>query len=133
MRPDRTSAFADAAPVGGRGQRLPQTLEAISLRNRLLVEAAALFMPGQSALMQAQGLHRAICRYAQGGWRRHRTSDQCPERLVGRVEGHCFAILRVRDATLSVRSIRRVLTARQFSWPTLCDRLRVMEDGHGRL
>ncbi|WP_152535717.1 hypothetical protein [Bradyrhizobium sp. Ai1a-2] len=100
------------SPLDRRGRRLPHTLEAISERNRLLAEAAEIFMPDLSASMQAERLHRAILRYQLGGWRRHRTEDECPARLVGRIEAFCWQILRLHDHAPATRSIRRALVLR---------------------
>jgi hypothetical protein len=102
----------DAVIVNGRGKRKLSTLQAIETRDRRLIEAAATYFHGWSALAAANKLHREIARYREGGWRRERTDDQCPTRLCGRIEASCWHVLRARDAVPSIRLIRRALAAK---------------------
>jgi hypothetical protein len=92
-----------------RGKRSDATRQAIDARNRLLIEAASRHFAGQSSRSAASALRGALVRYREGAWRRHRVEDQCPARLCGRIEGHCWMILRARDYVPSERTIRRAL------------------------
>ena len=89
--------------------RHPETLAAIARRDALIVEAAAVFFFGASINEAARRLHKALDRYACGPWRRERASDGCPPRHVGRISGHCWLILRVRDRVPSTRLICAIL------------------------
>jgi hypothetical protein len=83
--------------IDRRGKRSDATLQA--------------FMPGWSSRAAAHALHTALSRYQCGAWRRHRIEDQCPARLCGKLEAHCWHILRARDAVPSERTIRAAIDA----------------------
>jgi hypothetical protein len=108
VRPLRASAFANAAPLDGRGHRTRQTLLLISERNKLLAEAAR-FFPGAFDREIARQLRTALLRYQTGAWRRTRVETTCPTRHLGRLDALLWQLLRIRDATLSERTIRAVL------------------------
>jgi hypothetical protein len=99
----------DATPVERRGRRTEATTRSIATRNRLLIEAAARHCAGQSSRSAASALRGALVRYREGAWRRHRVEDQCPVRLVGRLDEYLWRILRARDHVPSERTIRRAL------------------------
>ena len=94
-----------------RGRRLPETIDALSQRDRLLVEAAATFLPQQSTLAAARKLHEILSRYHTGAWRRECAAESVPPRRIGQVEEFCWKILRLRDYCPSTRTIRRALAA----------------------
>jgi hypothetical protein len=98
----------DAEPADRRGHRLPSTLEAITTRNALLVEAANRHFAGMSARQVATHLHVALARYAAGRWRRSRADPGCPH-AAGTLAAALWAILRTRDHVVSERAIRRTL------------------------
>jgi hypothetical protein len=113
MKPLRTGDVTNAAPLAGRGHRLPATLAAIARRDALIREAVAVFFLGASANEAAHRLHQALDRYACGPWRRERAAEFCPPRHDG-LAGYCWKILRQRDRTPSARSIRLVLARAAF-------------------
>jgi hypothetical protein len=98
--------------IDRRGKRSDTTLRALATRDQLLREAAATFIPGWSSLSAANKLHGAIQRYREGAWRRERVAETVPPRHHGRIEAHLWSILRTRDHTPSIRSIRRILAIR---------------------
>ena len=63
MRPLRTSDLTSAVPVGGRGHRLPATLDAIAQRDDLLREATRRHCAGMSNREAARHLRSALLRY----------------------------------------------------------------------
>jgi hypothetical protein len=95
----------------GPGHRLPETLAAISERDRLLAEAAAVFMSGLSSRAAAREMHIALARYREGAFRREYTADAVPQRRLGRLDGYCWMILRARDHCPSERTIRAAIDA----------------------
>jgi hypothetical protein len=108
MRPLRHSAFADAAPLDGRGHRTPATLLVLDERDKFLVEAAR-FYPGTSDREIARQLRSALSRYREGRWRRDRSEALCPVRHAGTITAVLWMILKVRDHVPSERLIRMVL------------------------
>jgi hypothetical protein len=102
-------ATLDGAQVDRRGHRLPVTLAALNERDRLMSEAVARFMSGDSSRGAAHRLHDALVRYACGAWRRERTAPSCPARHAGRIEAVLWEILRLHDRVPSERTIRRAL------------------------
>jgi hypothetical protein len=108
MKPLHASAFADAAPIAGRGRRSPQTLLLIDERDRYLREAARHF-EGLSDREAARRIRTALMRFREGAWRRLRTEALCPESLKGRLEGVLWCVLKVRDYVPSERLIRAAL------------------------
>jgi hypothetical protein len=96
----------DDAIVDRRGHRRPSTLAALDERDRLMSEAVARFMLGESSRRAAHRLHVALMRYNSGAWRRERTSSTLPPHRCDRIEGHCWMILRARDHVPSVGTIR---------------------------
>jgi hypothetical protein len=91
-----------------RGHRLPSTLDEINHRDRLLAEAAAIFLRGSSRAAARQ-LRRVLSRYAQGAWRRHCTEVECPVRLRDRIDEYLWRVLKVRDYVASERTIRAAI------------------------
>ena len=63
----------------------------------------AVYFPGSSANDAAHRLHTALHRYECGAWRRDRVSDVCPSRHTGRINGHCWQILRVIERTPTIK------------------------------
>ena len=111
MRPVRASAFRDAVPLDRRGHRSAATLDAINLRNELLLEAARRFFAGASDREAARQLRAALSRYREGRWRRDRSEATCPPRHLGRLDEMLWMILKVRDhVPPSERLIRLVLS-----------------------
>jgi hypothetical protein len=109
MKPVRASAFDDSAPVDRRGKRLPETIEAIALRDALLREAAARFCAGMTPFQAAQVLHVKLLRYQTSAWQRHRSAEECPPRLAGRDGELLWQILKARDHVLCAAMIEAVL------------------------
>jgi hypothetical protein len=92
-----------------RGHRRPETLAAIDERDRLMGEAVARFMPGESSRGAARRLHEALERFSAGAWRRERGASSCPPRHAGRIEAVLWEILRARDHVPSVGTIRAAI------------------------
>jgi hypothetical protein len=92
-----------------RGHRTPATLAAIDERNRLMGEAVARFMPGESSRRAAHRLHDALVRYACGAWRRDRAAPSCPPRHAGHIEAILWEILRLHDHVPSFGTIRAAI------------------------
>jgi hypothetical protein len=109
MRPHRPSAFADALPVG-RGHRLPMTLLHLTVRDHFLRAAADIHCTGMSGRQAAATLHTRLSRYRSGAWRRDASEPLMPPRLVGRLDGLLWCVLKVRDRLVSERLIRAVLS-----------------------
>jgi hypothetical protein len=105
----RTTPLDDATVVDRRGRRRPETLEAIEVRNRLLIDAASTHMPGRSSRAAAHKLHAVLSRYREGAWRRERTSESVPLRHQGRIEEVCWSILKLRDVVPAERTIRAAI------------------------
>jgi hypothetical protein len=95
--------------IDRRGRRSDETLRALVERDRLMVEAAALFFAEQSSRSAAHGLRDALLRYREGAWRRECVMESVPSRRLGRLDGHCWSILRARDHIPSERVIRRAI------------------------
>jgi len=51
----------------------------------------------------------AFNRYRASGWRRDMLAETMPARLRGRIEGHIWHALKVRDRTISLSTVRRAL------------------------
>lgn len=109
MKPVRASAFDDSAPVDRRGKRLPETIEAIALRDALLREAAARFCAGMTDHQASALLHVKLLRYQTSAWRRDRAEAECPLRLAGRLDAVLWQILKTHDHVCSAMTIRRAL------------------------
>jgi hypothetical protein len=108
MKPLRSSAFADAMPLDGRGRRSPATMLAIDERDHFLRAAAAHF-PACSDREVARRLRIALLRYQTGAWRRDRVENLCPPQHAGKLTAVLWMILRVKDYTPSEATIRRAL------------------------
>lgn len=121
MKPHRPSAFADAVPVDGRGQRTPATLLLLDERDNLLREAAK-FYPGLSQREAARLIRIALLRYRDGRWRRDRSEATYPVQHQGKLTALLYALLRRRDAVPSAMTIRRAIAFR--------DPARVQSCGH---
>jgi hypothetical protein len=80
--------------------------------------AAERHFSGLSHRQAAEAMGAKLTRYREGGWRRDRAEDLCPARHHGRIEALLFEVLRVRDANVSARTIRKAL-AGGFTRPTL--------------
>ena len=96
--------------VGGRGRRSPRLLLELDERDRYLIEAAK-FFPGLSDRETARLLRSRLQIYQQGRWRRSRSEIWCPH-PADRVEAVLWALLRVRDAIPSERTIRAAIASR---------------------
>lgn len=83
----------------------------IDERNRYLIQAAQQFYPGLSHREVARQLFVRLSRFREGSWRRYRTDALCPVRLVGRLDGALWCVLRCHDAIPAERTIRRALAA----------------------
>jgi hypothetical protein len=108
MKPHRATAFADAAPVDGRGRRSPATLLVLDERDALLIEAAK-FYPGASDREIARQLRTALSTYRNGRWRRDRVEALCPVQHKGKLMQVLWCLLKTRDAIPGERLIRAVL------------------------
>lgn len=97
--------------VDGRGRRSLDTRVAILVRDATIAEAALRFYPLMSSVAAARVLHAGLSRYQSGAWRRHRTEENMPARLAGRVEGMYWFVLKMRDALPSERTIRAAIDA----------------------
>jgi hypothetical protein len=87
-------------------------------RDYLLRLAAERHCQGLSDRAAAEVLRAKLARYRDdGAWRRDRTASQCPDRHQGRIEGLLWQTLKVRDANVSARTIRKAL-AGGFTRPT---------------
>lgn len=115
MRPLRSSAFADAAPVDGRGQRKPADVLARASRDYLLRLAAERHCRGLSDRQAAEVIRAKLARYREGAFRRHRSEDQMPEKLRGTLNGMFWELLMVRDAVPCNRTVRAALALDPFS------------------
>src|SRR5436190_1876545 len=102
MRVVRAADLTHAAPIDGRGHRLPATLDALARRDRLLREAAHRFFSNVSDREAARQLHTALARYRGGRWRRDRSVPSCPAQHQGKLTAVLWAILRARDHVPSV-------------------------------
>jgi hypothetical protein len=111
LKPHRPSAFADAAPLDGRGRRTPLTLLHLSVRDLFLRAAADIYCSGMSDRAAAAWLHTKLARYRECAWHRDRVEELCPPRLAGRIEGLMWCVLKCADRVVSERLIRLVLSA----------------------
>jgi hypothetical protein len=50
-----------------------------------------------------------LATYAGRAWLNERDCHQCPPQRIGKLEGYCWRILKIRDRTLTERQVRRVL------------------------
>ena len=110
MKPLRSSTFADAVPVDGRGRRTPSTLLAIDERDHFLRAAAARYCAGMSDRAAAVYLRTKIARYREGAFRRDRVEVRCPDRWRGTITELLWCVLKVRDAVPSERLVRGKLS-----------------------
>jgi hypothetical protein len=93
-------------PLANRpGQRSLTTIEALTMRDRWLREAATQFFPGRPA----GDIHSAWQRYANTAWQRERVLSTCPARHVGRSAEFFWRALLANPRVLSVRQLQRVL------------------------
>ncbi|MCA1503811.1 hypothetical protein [Bradyrhizobium sp. NBAIM02] len=95
--------------VDGRGRTLPDERSAIVFRNWSFYEGATVFFPGKASASAARELSRRFQRYRDGAWRRHRAAEHMPAKLDGRLEALFWHILKIRDAAVSERTIRRAI------------------------
>ena len=108
--PIRSSNLARAAPLDGRGRRLPLTLLHLTVRNCFLRAAAEIHCSGMSGRQAAAVLHTRLSRYRSGAWRRDASEPLVLPRLVGRLDGWLWCVLKVHDRLVSERLIRAVLS-----------------------
>jgi hypothetical protein len=108
MKPHRASAFADAAPLDGKGRRSNETLLRIDERDRYLIEAAK-YYPGLSHHEIARQLRTALLNYRNGRWRRDRAEALCPPQHKGKLVQTLWCLLKTKDAIPGERLIRYVL------------------------
>ena len=83
-----------AVPIDRRGRRTPLTLLHLSVRDHFLRAAADIYCTGMSDRTAAAWLHKKLARYRECAWRRDRVEEQCPPRLVGRVNGLMWCVLK---------------------------------------
>jgi hypothetical protein len=117
MRPLRSSAFADAAPVDGRGRRTPADVLGRTIRDHLLRTAADRFCVGMSDRQAATYLRSKLALYRECAWVRERSEDRCPDRHQGTLKELLWTTLKIRDAIPGDRTIRAAL-ALDFPLPT---------------
>jgi hypothetical protein len=116
MRPHRASAFADAAPVDGRGRRSNHTLLLIKARDALLAEGAR-FFPASSDRETARQLRVALLRYRNGRWRRDCTEATCPVQHAGTYRSLLWLILKLHDYVPCDKTVRTALARASLSKP----------------
>jgi hypothetical protein len=109
MKLHRPSAFADAAPMDGRGHRSNEFLLRQDERDKLLIEIARRFYSGLSHRQVAHLLRRRWLLYQQGPWRRTYAELKCPHDPE-RLDAALWCLLRIRDSLPSERLIRSVLS-----------------------
>jgi hypothetical protein len=115
MKPFRTSAFADAAPVDGRGRRKPADVLNRAIRDHLLRTAAERYCVGMSDRQAAAYLRSGLVRYREGAFRRDRSEARCPDRHRGKLNELFWTILTIRDAIPGDRTMRTALGHEPFS------------------
>jgi hypothetical protein len=76
-------------------------------RYELIRKAVAEFLSHESAPADQFADRLAI--YAGGRWIRERVLDECPRNRIGKIEGHFWQILKLRDCPLTGRHVRRIL------------------------
>lgn len=104
---------ANAEPLlRGRGHRSFETMASLAERDRVLREMACVYFPGSSQREAARYMCRTVFRYATGPWRRERIEPECPPRHAGRINWHCWHLLKAHDRVPSIGTIRRVLAFR---------------------
>jgi hypothetical protein len=108
MKRHRPSIFADATAVDRRGHGRTRTVELLISERNALIRAAVKFFPGLSGREVARRLHVALLRYQTGRWRRTSSEWKCPHDAE-RLDAVLWSILRVKDHTPSISTIRRAL------------------------
>ena len=91
------------------GQRTLETNQGIKCRNAALKHVAKNFFTGRCISVQAADLAQELTRYHATAWQRDRQLAECPARYTGTPRAFLFRILKLIDAPLSARTIRRIL------------------------
>ena len=117
MKPVHTIELKHAAPVDGRGNRLPLTLLHLTVRDHFLRAAAEIHCAGMSDRAAAAWLHTKLARYRECAWQRDCVEEECPPRLAGRVNALMWCVLKCSDNAVSARTIRRKLSPIAFHGP----------------
>lgn len=122
MRPISPEEFEPARPavhkhlidqmMETRGKRTPGTLWIIDTKYRLLRMMARCFFAGLSERQASAAIVAKVEQYrCRGAWRRDRLEHVCPARHHGKVEEVMFTLLKIRDASVSIGTCRRALSA----------------------
>lgn len=102
----------DKALEPRRGKRKPTTLWIIDTRDRLLRMMARCFFAGLTERQASVAIVAKVEQYRnRGAWRRDRLEATCPARHHGKLEEIMFTLLKIRDASVSVGTCRRALSA----------------------
>jgi hypothetical protein len=109
MKPLSARDLTNCAPIDARGRRTPADILSRASRDHLLRLATERFFAELSARAAAELLCVRLARFRAGSWRRDRSEDLCPAKHHQRLEGLLWQILRVRDAPVSSRTIRKAL------------------------
>jgi hypothetical protein len=117
MKQQRSSSFADAVPLDGRGQRKPADVLCRAIRDHLLRTAADSYCQGMSDRAAAAYLRSRLVRYREGAFRRDRICETLPDRQRGTINELLWSLLMVRDAVPGDRTIRAAL-GHDFPLPT---------------
>jgi hypothetical protein len=108
MRPDRPTAFDDAAPADYRGKRYDHPLRLIRARDILLMESARDF-PSDSDRETSRRLLDALKVYRNGRWQRDSAREGClppPKEYAGTYRLLFWAILKLHDHVPCDRVVR---------------------------
>lgn len=108
LDPDDAAAFLVGIRSGSVDQALG--LSRTMGRDEIIRAAAKRFYPNMPTSAAADRFHTEWSRFASSAWHREQYSHQeCPSRHIDTIRETFWRLLRMRDAVLSARQLRRIL------------------------
>ena len=78
-------------------------------RDEMIRAAVGRYYPDMPSSAAADKFHTDWSRFSSSAWQREQYLQECPQRHAGTIRETFWHLLRMRDAVLSARQIRRVL------------------------